>query len=421
MTHAEKLCPTCGTAIPVNAGYISWCECGWNLAPPKSESSDSEGVIERIRLKLGDRMAKDLFAKVVASPSLAPEFNLSKLLALAFATLVHLTTLFFVVIGIVMISSLWPNVFGVAGGVLALCIAWVLRPRFGKKPENPIPREEFPALYGLADDVAARLGLKPIEGIVLTTDFNAAFAQIGLQRRSYIFIGLPLFSILTPQERVSVIAHEIAHGVNGDQTRSLYIGSAIDTLSAWYYLLMPVEILSSESGLPGLMMAPMNLLLAGLAKIAYGGAYLLLLLTMRDSQRAEYLADYLESTVSGTETSLSALDKLYYGDTYSYALQRAALNNNAGTVFDQLSELMASTPEREIERIRRIGEREGSRIDASHPPTVYRRQFLEARRVPQPQIVLTSEEAAAVDSELRRCYAEANKRALDEYRRWLYA
>jgi heat shock protein HtpX len=275
-------------------------------------------------------------------------------------------------------------------------------------------------MYQLVDTIARELGMKQIDGLVLTPDFNAAFSLRGLRRRSYIYIGLPLFSILTAEESVAVLGHEVAHGVNGDITRGWFIGHAIDTLASWYYLLMPTEIFSSESGAPGLIMAPMNLLLAGLAQTAYGGAYVLLLLVMRDSQRAEYLADYLATTVSGTDGMLSSLDKLHYGDTYMYATQRAALNPDTGNIFTHLPSLMASVPEREIERIRRTGQMEGSRLDTTHPPTVYRRQFLESRRVTNHLITLSDEEYSKISSELEHCYDEGHRLTVSNYLNQLY-
>ena len=36
-------------------------------------------------------------------------------------------------------------------------------------------------------------------------------------------LGLPLVSVLEPQERVALIAHEIAHDVNGDPARGTQV------------------------------------------------------------------------------------------------------------------------------------------------------------------------------------------------------
>ncbi len=45
----------------------------------------------------------------------------------------------------------------------------------------------------------------------------------------------PLWLTFTPQERVAVLAHELAHDVNDDVRRSLFVGGAIDALArmAW--------------------------------------------------------------------------------------------------------------------------------------------------------------------------------------------
>ena len=40
-------------------------------------------------------------------------------------------------------------------------------------------------------------------------------ANMVFRRKPVLWIGLPLWSILTPEERIGVLAHEAAHGTNG--------------------------------------------------------------------------------------------------------------------------------------------------------------------------------------------------------------
>ena len=96
-------------------------------------------------------------------------------------------------------------------------------------------------------------------------------------------------------------------------------------------------------------MIPFNLAMLGLSRLAWLGAYLLSHLLWRDSQRAEYLADYLAATVSGTNAVLSLLEKLHYGTAFALTVQHAALNQDASEgLLERLRQRVAEVPEREL-------------------------------------------------------------------------
>ena len=52
-------------------------------------------------------------------------------------------------------------------------------------------------------------------------------------------LGVPLLTILDGQEVVALVGHELAHQVNGDATRGLVVGTALETLRRWYYAFTP--------------------------------------------------------------------------------------------------------------------------------------------------------------------------------------
>src|SRR5262245_62898187 len=95
--------------------------------------------------------------------------------------------------------------------------------------EGPIARprrsKDFPALHAFVNQVAKELGGRPVNKIVVNESYNAAYGVFGWHRVPVLWIGLPLWVALPPQERLAIIGHEIAHGVNGDATRGFIVGS----------------------------------------------------------------------------------------------------------------------------------------------------------------------------------------------------
>jgi Zn-dependent protease with chaperone function len=415
----EKICPNCKASVPVHPGYVSWCDgCGWNLSP--RTAADAAGIADRIKLALGERFSEDLYRKVSAGGVLKPSLTLSKIAVLGLALLVHAVTAILVVLGIGLIGWGWPNIMAIAGGLFSLGLAWALRPRFRGSRPIVLPRQEYPVFYELVDAVTASVGLRNLEGIAVDDSFNARYTEVGFRRRKIITIGLPFFSVLGPLERVGLLAHEAAHGANGDISRLVFIGGAVSSLISWYKLLRPKGLFSSESGMPGIVMFPMNLVMMGLAGIAYGGAYAINLLLYRDSQRAEYLADVLATTACGKEAMLRQLETIHYSDMFDMAVQRAALNQENRDLYGELRRQIAAAPPREIERIRRIERMRGSRLDATHPPTPYRISFIELQGSSSPGVDFSESASAELDRELADLYRQANRMALESYERSLY-
>ena len=53
-------CPSCGTTLPAQEGYITWChQCGWNLSAPNTtekKSARTDRVYAALGKRLGDRL-----------------------------------------------------------------------------------------------------------------------------------------------------------------------------------------------------------------------------------------------------------------------------------------------------------------------------------------------------------------------------
>jgi heat shock protein HtpX len=414
----EQLCPSCAASIPVHHGYVTWCECGWNLKPYESEPPTT--AFERLQMRFGEAMGDNLFESLMRTESLAPSLTISRIAAYALAVPVHLTTLMFAVLGLVLITWGWPHVMAICFGAVSLLAAWLTRPKVGRFPGKEIaPRERYPVLYGIVDDVAAALGTSPVDGIIFSEQYNASMQRLGLRRRRLMTLGIPFIATLSDEERLAVIGHELGHVINGDCNRGFFVGSALSSLGLWYEVVLPDRIIMRGYGYVGLAMIPVNLALYLLAGFLWGWLYSLVHLIYRDSQRAEYLADYLAAEAAGTDAKVRALAKLKLNYLYDYSVQRAATNGGR-PLFAELEYQLSVLPARELERLKRAAMLDRSRIDATHPPTGRRIAFLQARHNGAPKVTIDPERSRLLAAELARLHPTIEKRALEGYARSLY-
>jgi Zn-dependent protease with chaperone function len=383
-----------------------------------SDAVAPQGRFDRLYLRLGRRFGESLLNEVTTDRSLRPRLTVSKVLAFGFAAIVHALTLVVATLSVVLIVRGWPNVILVAAGVLSLGVAWLLRPRIPKLRDEVLPRERFPTLYALVDRIAEALGAPPIDGIVATSEFNAAYGQFGLKRRRIVFIGLPYFLICDPCERTSLLAHELAHGVNGDPNRGFFMGSAIRSLVVWRYLLHPGGIVSQEGGCIGLCMIPINLAIIGVCQILWAAIYVLIHLIWRDSQRAEYLADYLAATAAGTEAGMSLLRTARFHDEWETIVQRVSLGGTDASLFEEFVQRVKQARDDKDPKIAQSSD-DVVRLDATHPPAPHRIQFLRSREVLQPRVELSRAESEAIDGELLPLHASIRRQIIDAHRRSL--
>jgi Zn-dependent protease with chaperone function len=404
-TITEQACPECHSSIPVHPYYVAWCDqCEWNLYRPQADTPNT--TFDRLYAAMGKRTSQSLFDAMIQTTSFKPRLTLAKMLASGLACIVHSITIAFAVLGILLLIHGWPNIIAIVFGLICLGGAWLARPQVTTMPEAIIPRDELPTLYKIVDAIADALGTSTVTGIMITSDFNATFTQVGWRRKKVISLGWPLWTILSHQERIALLSHEMAHGVNGDANRGFFIATAIDSLINWHDTLMPERIWPAEAGLEGLIHIPVNLALLAMANVAWCGAYLLIHLLWQDHQRSEYLADYLAAEVSGTNVMLALLEKLHLDTTCELTIQRLMLTRSSQDVFDALQQQVAAVPARELDRIRRVEQQTLSRLDVTHPATVYRVKFLQAHPVATPRVSIADANWQQLETELAPMRAE---------------
>jgi Zn-dependent protease with chaperone function len=343
---------------------------------------------------------------------LVPKWSAPILLALMFSAVLLMAAPLLAVAGVLVIFLHWPEtLYSVIGAVLLLS-AFVLRPRlFATRDQTARPISDFPALEAVCGKICAELGIAPLTEVVINDDFNAWVTQWGLRRTPRLGIGLTLWAVLTPQEQVALLAHECAHLRNRDPLRSLVTANAIHVLDTWDYLLGP-DRLNCMDGLTALGYIPFALA----RKVVAALRYVLLALSFQESQRAEYFADALARQVAGQEACISMMRKIPYSAHLRMAAEKTYYSGDhkGHGLIENFSTLAAGLPSSETERLRRIGEAEEARIDASHPPTASRIRFLEHFPAP-PRVTIDVSEAEAIAREFAPFTARMSERLMSLY------
>src|SRR5262249_49481019 len=145
---------------------------------------------------------------------------------------VHMISVSVAAVGVYLVLGRGHTVFAVIMGGGFLMLGWVFKTQLGKYPRDAVlTRAEAPQLYALVDSIALTLRTPRVDGILITRAFNAGLGRVGMRQRRLLALGKPLWDVLQGQERVALLAHELAHEVNGDFSRTMVVASACDSLA----------------------------------------------------------------------------------------------------------------------------------------------------------------------------------------------
>ncbi|MCP5026123.1 MAG: M48 family metalloprotease [Actinomycetia bacterium] len=314
------------------------------------------------------------------------------------ATAIWLVPTIGVGLGIWLIITNWPSLLGLLLAAPLFLLAYLLRPRLGRLPKHAatVSRGEAPTLFGVIDDIADELDAPPVEVIVVSNRFNASIARVGARRRLVLEIGLPFWTLLSPKQRVALLAHELAHEVNGDPRRGLFVWGAANMLNVWHRLLTPPEERATW-GLGELVAKVFMSALAGTVGVARDG---FVALGLRSGLRAEYLADLAATQIAGTNALEELLDTTLLDDTVTRILHRGHRDNIDGSqIWAHLRSKIEAIPDHERVRLRVVAQRRHHRTDDSHPPTTFRIRLLELVDH-EPTIRISSDDSQRIDHEL---------------------
>lgn len=297
--------------------------------------------------------------------------------------------------------------------VVALCLAVALRPRFGRVDPHleVLSRDRAPALFGLVDEVAAAVGAPAPHIVAVSADFNAYATAVGLRRRRVLCLGLPLWGALNPQERVALLGHELGHFVNGDVRRGLPTQPALTTLGTAADLIRPVESYAANEShvviLVGHLMAkPVQWVLS---RLLLGLQLLLLWVGLRDSQRAEYLADEMAAAAAGSAATIGLAEALLAaGSVLTVVHREARAEQGPARWREAANEARTSAAER-LPLLRQLSVRDDASLFASHPPVGLRVRMVEARQWRTPAVVLTEHRCEQIDAELAGDYQRVGR------------
>ncbi|MEU6865726.1 M48 family metallopeptidase [Streptomyces sp. NPDC046876] len=382
--RAVRSCPECGEPVPVDERYTDWCAaCDWNVDPGAPDPAP--GRIAAVRRRIGRAYGEQLAAEMEQGSAAARPAgrDAATLLAFGVSLLVHGVTVLLVAAGILLIVLGWSTGVQPALGALLLGLAWLLRPRRPRLPKDApvLYRADAPRLFELIDEVAGAVGTSGVHAVVVTAEANAAVTAYGLRARRMLLLGLGLWEILPPQERIALLGHELGHFTNGDTRRGVVTDGAVRALATWFSVLAPTPP-------TGLLDHFVNAVTFLPRWTAFGLLVVLDHLTLRASQRAEYLADASAVRAGSAQAAAGLLDRILLAPAVHDRLRResvaAQMQGGAGGraardraedgLWERLAAHFGEVPEHEYERLRRVSARRAHSVDSTHPPTHLRRR-----------------------------------------------
>ncbi|MFF0964392.1 M48 family metallopeptidase [Streptomyces sp. NPDC003703] len=427
-------CPECGAQIPVDERFTVWCaSCDWNVDPGERQKQQEQQQKQETRKKRGRRPGQDrleearralarrhgerLHAEVTRDGAgLRARRDGASVLAYVIALAVHGVTAALLFGGVACLVWGWGSGLMLLGAVL-LVMAVALRPRLSPPlgDGTVLRRADAPELYALVDEVAEAVGTRGVDTISVGKAINAGVMSRGLRGHRALDLGLPLWEVLTPQQRVALLGHELGHYGNGDTRHGRVVGSALRSLATWRYYFLPTPR-------PSLGEMIVNAVYAVPLLLVQGTLTLLDHLTLRATQRAEYLADREAARTASTEAAVGLMDRMLVLDSVDVFLRRecnsaalagarSARGDAAGArdgddLWTRLAAHLASVPEHEYERQRRAGARRGNSVDSTHPPTHLRRACLLAGPPAAAAVVLDEVRQQRIAAELATARAQ---------------
>lgn len=240
--------------------------------------------------------------------------------------------------------------------------------------------------------------------VAVSAEANLWYLQTGWRFRPVVGIGLPLWAGLQPQERIAVLAHELGHGRHGDARSSWLVAGAWSVLEGLRatFSEQHLDRIKRQYGYRDFTGATLvsRMLNSTIGALVRGIAWLLERLSLRSSQRAEYLADRRAGEVAGSEAVVHALERVLLANASFRAMVRALRFPTEIEPLEAVRRAVTELPAREIERHVRASRIRETRTDSTHPPTYLRTRLLRARPATTAQVTLGIEKSRAIDHEL---------------------
>lgn len=402
------VCVVCGWSGTFDGRFTAWCEnCGHG-----ADTTKPEPVKPRVaRTRERHRAAAVAQQKALVGAAQLRPTSAAGVAVTLLATVVHLVTALLLVGSILLVGS-DPGLFTVwIVGLIGVGTAVAVRPRFAyrrrKAVEDWPSRDKAPKLFALLDRCGTALDAPVPVRVGFNGDFNAGTFRIGLLRpRTGLQIGVPLWSVLSGQERIALLGHELAHQINGDLVHGQWAASAQRSLREWVKLINPrFHRTRRQHGFAALAEFVVPYFMFVLCIIPFllvlGSLRGLRRLDFSCGQRSEYLADELGRKLGSSAAMGSLLDKLALRPSVLHYLTVKANQRSTEDPWPGLAAYTDSIPEHEKRRRVLVEVAHNTRIDSTHPANYLRRELTRERVQFPGALSLTDAEWAEIDAELQ--------------------
>lgn len=404
-------CPQCQTALVTPEQGRPWCpSCEWNLAEfdPRSQLPFGWRLLIKPAYRRAFAQDRALYEEFSERRPDGHTTTVARLTLLAISLVLTLGTLACALLGVMEITEGGPMILA---GLGLLLIALILRPRLGKLPKRArrLQREAAPTLYALVDRVAEAAGSPAPDVISVAFSYNASTGRAGLLQRRFLTLGIPMWLVLEPEQKVALLGHEIGHFVNGDSNRGLLVQPALRTFAVLTdYTRFRESIAQASYRARGmnifelavrivLRLVSTVFLLVHLALAALG---------MRDARRAEYLADGTAADVAGSAAVVGLTERLLLLPRIANVVGYSA-ETKRSLQWLGLAGQVHTAKEGDLPTLGQATLRATSLWD-SHPPAGLRLRMAKAWPAQKPKVELTAAESSAIDRELNDWYAAAH-------------
>jgi Zn-dependent protease with chaperone function len=377
-----------------------WCpSCDWNLDQATPVVFGWRWVDRRLH-RVASRLTDAQFAALAEGPLSPRTMTAARVATLAAAVLLLAAVLGIAALGVWLLFFDFFSVSTVLGALL-IGIAVVLRPRLGRLSglaEHGVVVEpaKAPHLFALVKRVATAVGAPEPRVVMLGYDLNAFTTAVGVRRTRVLNLGLPMWATLEPQERVALLGHELGHFVNGDVRRGPLTQVAETTLDRIAHL-FDADGRGTDDFFARIITRLLGQTLSAVARTLQ---LVIVWTSLRDSQRAEYLADEMAARAGGTDAAVGLAKHLLVGTSIDTVVRREARAGNGMPAWHDAARVARTNLAASLPVLSRLSRHTEASLYSSHPPTGLRAEMLERRPRLAAAVTLTESEAAHIDDEL---------------------
>lgn len=412
-------CPQCAADLTRYEGQPPWCgRCEWNLEAyvPLRNATWFVRSIDRLDHRAGFRADSLLISAKTADEIASPKTGAGQIVLRVISGLLLLIFLTTLATGVWLIVT--GTALAVVLGLALVALAYAFRPRLGRlrtlvQYTFQLAPEKTPGIYALVNRVAEATGAPRPHVVLASLDFNAATVTVGLRRRRVLMLGIPLMVSLTPQELVSVIAHELGHLRYRDSLRSLLTQPARTQFGVLARAVRAPRMPSAGVGPYGFLLL-FWMIVGGALSFFLSIIHLgLNIIDARERRRAELRADLMAVRAAGRDATLSSFDGLVMIPVYASMIDGGRAAQGAVKMWRQRVEHVRQSRQASVATLRQLSKRTGASLFASHPSTGRRHEFLSRTPNQAAAVVVSESESQRIDTELGP-YAEVIRKKLAE-------